>query len=134
MKVNSKYSVGPSRILLAEDNELNRKVTLLMLKRLGYKADAASNGIEVLKALVRRPYGLVLMNIGMPEMDGIETTREIRRRWQDSLKIIAITAYVLPGMRAICLEAGMDDYIDKPVKIEELAKVLGKYPLSQVGT
>jgi two-component system sensor histidine kinase/response regulator len=74
------------------------------------------------------------MNIGMPEMDGIETTRKIRRRWRNSLKIIAITAYVLPGIRAICLEAGMDDYIGKPVKIEELARVLGEYPLSQIGS
>ncbi|HSD57408.1 MAG TPA: response regulator, partial [Methanotrichaceae archaeon] len=102
MKVNVKYSVSPLRILLAEDDELNRKVTLLMLKRLGYKADAASNGVEVLEALGRQLYDLVLMNIGMPEMDGIETTREIRRRWQNGLKIIAITAYVLPGIRAIC--------------------------------
>ncbi len=105
-----------------------------MLKRLGYKADVASNGVEVLEALGRQLYDLVLMNIGMPEMDGIETTREIRRRWRNGLKIIAITAYVLPGIRAKCLEAGMDDYIGKPVKMEELAKVLGKYPLSQVGS
>jgi len=134
MRVNAKYSVSPSRILLAEDNELNRKVTLLMLKRLGYKADIARNGIEVLEALGRRSYGLVLMNIGMPKMDGIETTREIRRRWHNSPKIIAITAYVLPGIRAICLEAGMDDYIGKAVKIEELAKALGEHQLSQVSS
>ena len=134
MKVNVKYSVSPLRILLAEDDELNRKVTLLMLKRLGYKADAASNGVEVLEALGRQLYDLVLMNIGMPKMDGIETTREIRRRWKNGLKIIAITAYVLPGIRTKCLDAGMDDYIGKPIKMEELAKVLGKYPLSQVGS
>jgi CheY-like chemotaxis protein len=134
MKVNVKYSASPLRILLAEDDELNRKVTLLMIERLGYKADVASNGVEVLEALGRHLYDLVLMNIGMPKMDGIETTREIRRRWRNGLKIIAITAYVLPGIRAKCLEAGMDDYISKPVKMEELAKVLGKYPLSQVGS
>jgi CheY-like chemotaxis protein len=134
MKVNAKHSVSPQRILLAEDDKLNQKVTLLMLKRLGYKADVASNGVEVLEALGRQSYDLVLMNIGMPEIDGIETTRKIRRRWRNSLKIIAITAYVLPGIRAICLEAGMDDYIGKPVKIEELARVLGEYPLSQIGS
>lgn len=134
MKVNAKYSVSPLRILLAEDDKLNKKVTLLMLKRLGYKADAASNGVEVLEALGRQSYDLVLMNIGMPEMDGIETTRRIRRRWQNGLKIIAITAYVLPGIKAICFEAGMDGYIGKPVKIEELAKVLGEYPLFQIGS
>ncbi len=134
MRVNAKYSVSPSRILLAEDDELNQKVTSLMLERLGYKVDVARNGIEVLEALRRRSYGLVLMNIGMPKMDGIETTREIRRRWHSSLKIIAITAYVLPGIRTVCLEAGMDDYIGKPVKIEDLAKVLGEHQLSQVSS
>ncbi len=134
MKVNPKFNVCPSRILLAEDNELNRKVTLLMLERLGYKVDVASNGIEVLEALRRHLYDLVLMNIGMPKMDGIETSREIRRRWKNSLKIIAITAYVLPGIRGKCLEAGMDDYIGKPVNITELARVLSKYSLSPVGS
>lgn len=101
---------------------------------MGYKVDVASNGIEVLEALGRRLYDLVLMNIGMPKMDGIETTREIRRRWKNGLKIIAITAYVLPGIKVRCLDAGMDDYIGKPVKIKELAKVLGKYLLSPVGS
>lgn len=134
MRVNAKYNVSPSRILLAEDNESNRKVTSLMLERLGYKVDMARNGIEVLEALRRRSYALVLMNIGMPKMDGIETTREIRRRWHNNLKIIAITAYVLPGIRTICLEAGMDDYIGKPVRFEDLVKVLGKHRLSQVSS
>jgi CheY-like chemotaxis protein len=134
MKINAKYSISPQHILLAEDDKLNQKVTLLMLKRLGYKADVASNGVEVLEALGRQKYDLVLMNIGMPKLDGIETTRKIRRRWRNSLKIIAITAYVLPGIRAICLEAGMDDYIGKPIKIDELARILGKYPLSQIGS
>lgn len=129
MKINPKLITGPSRVLLAEDNELNRKVTLLMLERLGYKVDVASNGIEVLEALGRRLYDLVLMNIGMPKMDGIETTREIRRRWKNGLKIIAITAYVLPGIKGKCLAAGMDDYIGKPVKMRELAKLLSKHSL-----
>ncbi len=134
MKADSKFSVSPSRILLAEDNELNRKVTLLMLERLGYKVDVASNGIEVLEALGHHLYDLVLMNIGMPKMDGIETAREIRRRGKNSLKIIAITAYVLPGIRGKCLEAGMDDYIGKPVKMNDLAKLLSNYSLSPVGS
>ncbi len=134
MKINPKLSASPSRILLAEDNELNRKATLLMLERMGYKVDVASNGIEVLEALGRRLYDLVLMNIGMPKMDGIETTREIRRRWKNGLKIIAITAYVLPGIKGKCLEAGMDDYIGKPVQFKELADLLGKYPLSSIGS
>lgn len=134
MKINSKLSTDPLHILLAEDNELNRKATLLMLEHLGYKVDVASNGIEVLEALRHRLYDLVLMNIGMPKMDGIETTREIRRRWKKGLKIIAITAYVLPGLKGKCLEAGMDDYIGKPVQFEELAELLGKYPLSSIGS
>lgn len=134
MKIDSKFNIRPPRILLAEDNELNRKVTLLMLERLGYKVDVASDGIEVLEALGHQLYDLVLMNIGMPKMDGIETAREIRRRWKNGLKIIAITAYVLPGVRGKCLEAGMDDYIGKPVKMKELAKLLSKYSFSPVGS
>ncbi len=134
MKINPKLSASSLRVLLAEDNELNRKATLLMLERMGYKVDVASNGVEVLEALRRRLYDLVLMNIGMPKMDGIETTREIRRRWKNGLKIIAITAYVLPGLKRKCLEAGMDDYIGKPVQFKELAELLGKYPLSPVGS
>lgn len=105
-----------------------------MLERLGYRVDVASDGIEVLEALGHQLYDLVLMNIGMPKMDGIEATREIRRRWKNGLKIIAITAYVLPGIRGKCLEAGMDDYIGKPVKFEELAKVLDKYSRSPFGS
>ncbi len=111
-------------ILLAEDDALNRKVTLLMLKRLGHRADVALNGIEVLHALERRPYDVVLMNIRMPKMDGIETTRKIRGRWQFRPRIVAYTAYVLPGIKERCLEAGMDDYLGKPVKLNELAAVL----------
>lgn len=98
-----------------------------MLEHLGYKVDAVSNGIEVLEALGRHVYDLVLMNIGMPKMDGIETARQIRRHWKNGLKIIAITAYVLPGTRRRCIEAGMDDYIAKPAKLEDLAEVLSKH-------
>ncbi len=111
-------------ILLAEDDALNQKVTRLMLKRLGYEADVAADGIEVLAALERQTYDVVLMNIGMPRMDGIEAAREIRKRCQNRPKIIALTAYVLPGMKERCLEAGMDDYIGKPVRIDQLAAVL----------
>jgi CheY-like chemotaxis protein len=114
-------------ILLAEDDASNRKVTLLMLRRLGYHADVALNGIEVLRALERQLYDVVLMNIRMPKMDGIEATRKIRIRWQDRPRIVAFTAYVLPGIKERCLEAGMDDYLSKPVKLDELAAVLEKY-------
>jgi CheY-like chemotaxis protein len=117
-------SVEHSLVLLAEDNELNLKVTLAMLKRLGYGADIASNGIEVLRALEHRRYDLILMNVRMPLMDGIEATREIRRVFPNGPKIVAITAYALPGMREKCIEAGMDNYITKPVRVNELAEVL----------
>ena len=98
-----------------------------ILKRLGYKADVAANGIEVLQALERQPYDLVLMDVRMPEMNGLEATRIIRKRWPDSeLAIIAVTAYALEGDREKCLEAGMDGYISKPVRIEDLAEQLNK--------
>lgn len=114
------------RVLLAEDNQSNQKVISMMLKRLGYKADAVTNGKEALMALERRHYDIVLMDVRMPEMDGLEATRLIRKRWPDKTKIIAITAYALRGDKEKCLEAGMDAYISKPVRLEELAEVLGK--------
>jgi CheY-like chemotaxis protein len=115
------------RILLAEDNISNQKVTMTMLKRLGYKADAVSNGAQALKALERQHYDLVLMDVRMPEMDGLEATRIIRQRWHEEPKIIAITAYALQGDREKFITAGMDDYISKPVKMDDLAKLLMKY-------
>jgi PAS domain S-box-containing protein len=120
-------SYGSLRILLAEDNISNQKVTLQILKKLGYRADAVVNGQEVLKALERQPYDVVLMDVKMPIMNGIEAARKIRERWpENGPKIVAITAYALHGDREKCLEAGMDDYISKPVQIEDLAKVLEK--------
>lgn len=111
-------------ILLAEDNLINQKVTLRMLNKLGCKADVAANGIEVLQALERQHYDVVLMDVLMPEMDGLEATREIRKRWQEGPKIIAMTASVLKGDREMCLEAGMDGYISKPMKIDDLKVAL----------
>lgn len=122
----------PLRILVAEDNPSNQKVMVEMLKRKGYRADMAADGIEVLQAFERQPYDLVFMDVRMPEMDGLLATREIRRRWPDNgPKIIAITAYALEGDREKCIEAGMDDYISKPVKLEELAKMLSKHQPSR---
>lgn len=114
-------------ILLAEDDAFSRKVTRSMLEHLGYHVDIALNGIEVLHALECKPYDIVLMNIGMPLMDGFEATRQIRKVCKNGLKIIAITARVLPGIRKKCLIAGMDDYIGKPVKLKELAEMLEKH-------
>ena len=124
-----KVNIKTLRILLAEDNVSSQKVALQMLKRLGYRADVVANGIEALQALERQPYDLVLMDVRMPEMDGLEATRIIRQRWpENGPKIIAITAYALEGDREKCLEAGMDDYISKPIRMEELAEVLGRVP------
>ena len=123
-----KKSLGSASILIAEDDESNRKVTTAILRHLGYQADAVTNGRETLLALKRRPYDIILMNLRMPEMDGLEATRLIRERCPPSLqpKIIALTAYVLPNSRELCLDAGMNDFIPKPVKMKELAKVLNK--------
>ncbi len=122
-------SCGGSSVLVAEDDPPNRKVALLMLRRLGYEADAVADGIEVLQALECRHYDLILMNIGMPNMDGITTTQKIRAQWpvEHQPIIIAITAYLLPDGRDRCLAAGMDDYILKPVRMGELAKMLRKH-------
>ena len=115
-------------ILLAEDNLVNQMVTQRMLNKLGCRADVASNGIEVLRALERQSYDVVIMDVLMPEMDGLEATREIRRRWPESgPKIIAMTASVLKCDRETCLAAGMDGYISKPAKLVELKSALESY-------
>jgi CheY-like chemotaxis protein len=120
----------PLRILAAEDNPSNQRMLLETLKKMGYRADAVANGREVLKALEHRPYDLILMDIRMPEMDGIAATKEIRKRWsKKGPKIIAITAYAMAGDKEMCLAAGMDGYIAKPVQKEELAEVLKRYTL-----
>jgi PAS domain S-box-containing protein len=112
-------------ILLAEDNASSQKVILQMLKRLGHRADVVANGIEACQALERQNYDIVLMDVRMPEMDGLQATRTIRQRWPvNGPKVIAITAHALQGDREKCLSAGMDDYITKPVKMIELSDVL----------
>jgi|GEM_PF-856115 len=122
----------PMRILVAEDVPSNQKVLVEMLKRMGYMADMAADGREVLQALELLPYDLILMDIQMPEMDGLEAARQIRKRWPTWPKIIAITAYAMEGDREKCLEAGMDDYIAKPVKKDDLVEALSHiYPPPQ---
>jgi CheY-like chemotaxis protein len=122
----------PLRILVAEDNAINQQVALLFLERLGYRADVAANGQEVLDSLRRQPYDVVLMDVQMPEMDGLEATRRIRGLPPTELgaqtqpRIIAMTANALREDRDVCLAAEMDDYISKPVQVEELVGALSR--------
>ncbi len=117
----------PLSILVAEDNPSNQRVLVEMLKRMGYRPDAVTDGREVLRALELRPYDLVLMDIRMPEMDGITATQVIRKLWPEKRpRIVAITAYAMPGDQKMCIDAGMDDYISKPVQKRELAAILKK--------
>ncbi len=118
----------PLRILLAEDNNINRKLGLLMLERLGYRADVAGNGLEVLDALQRQSYDLILMDVQMPDMDGLEATRHIRQDvdLDRQPRIVAMTANAMEGDREVCLAAGMDDYISKPVRVGELVGALDR--------
>jgi len=120
---------GHPRILLAEDNPINQRVAQKMLKRLGYPVDVAANGLEALQALEHKSYNIILMDIQMPEMDGLEATRIIRQRLsaEEQPRIIAVTAHALDYSREMCIDAGMDDYIAKPVQKDELAEVLNRY-------
>jgi CheY-like chemotaxis protein len=117
---------GGIEILVAEDNAINQKVVRQQLRRLGYLADMVGNGVEVIEALERQDYGVILMDMQMPEMDGLEATRRLRRRFTGSSApwIIAMTANALPGDRERCLEAGVDAYLPKPVILDELSAAL----------
>ena len=123
----------PLRILLAEDNVVNQKVAIHILQRMGYRADVAANGFEVLSALSQQPYDLVFMDMQMPEMDGLEATRLIEQNLQSGKiiskpRIVAMTANAMQGDREICLAAGMDDYLSKPIINAELVRVLRECP------
>jgi CheY-like chemotaxis protein len=110
----------PLRILVVDDNQVNLKVILSQLKRLGYSADVATDGLEALRAFETSRYDVVFMDCQMPNMDGYTATREIRRRYSQAVQIIAVTANTMDGDREKCLAAGMNDYLPKPVSIETL--------------
>jgi len=109
-------------ILLVDDNDVNLKVASLMLKKLGHHADLATNGIEAIEAIEHQSYDIVLMDIQMPEMDGLEATKIIRQRWHEDLKIIIVTS--LNNYREVSLEAGADDFLTKPFGIENLRETI----------
>ena len=116
----------PLKILLADDHTTNQKLGIMILERLGYHADVAGNGLEVLEALERQHYDLILMDVEMPDMDGLEASREVRRRCGQggNPRIVAMTANVMRGDRELCLQAGMNDYLSKPIRVPELVRVL----------
>ncbi len=118
----------PLRILLAEDNVVNQKLAIRLLSQMGYRADVAANGVEAIEANERQTYDVVLMDVQMPEMDGLEASREINRRWQrtERPRIVAMTANAMQGDREECLAAGMDDYITKPIRVDELIAALNQ--------
>ena len=118
----------PLRILLVEDNAVNQKLALRLLEQMGYRADLAGNGLEAIQAVSRQKYDVVLMDVQMPEMDGLEASRRICARWSrgERPRIVAMTANAMQGDRERCLEAGMDDYVSKPIRVNELAAALGK--------
>ncbi|MDI1336786.1 MAG: response regulator [Lacunisphaera sp.] len=121
--------VHPGRLLLAEDNPVNLKVSLHQLRSLGCRADVAATGAEVIEALQRQPYDVILLDLHMPVMDGLEAARQIRRDYPDHATrpwLIALTANTMPGDRDKCLAAGMDDYLPKPIKVAELAAALAR--------
>jgi signal transduction histidine kinase/DNA-binding response OmpR family regulator len=123
----------PLRILLAEDNVVNQKLALRILTQMGYRADLASNGVEAVESLQRQTYDVVLMDVQMPEMDGLEASRRINAQWPATTRprIVAMTANAMQGDREMCIAAGMDDYITKPIRVDQLVEALMRVPARQ---
>jgi signal transduction histidine kinase/DNA-binding response OmpR family regulator len=125
----------PLRILLAEDNAVNQKLALRLLQQMGYRADLASNGIEAVQAVRRQAYDVVLMDVQMPELDGLDATRQICKLMQptERPRIVAMTANAMQGDREMCIAAGMDDYITKPIRVDRLVEALVQAPANTKG-
>jgi len=115
----------PLRILLAEDNAVNQKLALRLLEQMGYRADVASNGLEAVESVERQTYDLILMDVQMPEMDGLDATRAIRKlKLAQQPHIVGLTANAMQGDREMCIAAGMDDYVSKPIRVAELLQAV----------
>jgi CheY-like chemotaxis protein/HPt (histidine-containing phosphotransfer) domain-containing protein len=125
----------PLRILLVDDNAINQKVAVRILQQIGYKPDVAGNGREALEALDRKPYDFIFMDVMMPEMDGLEATRLLRRRqmigghanYEQRIVIVAMTAHAMQGDREKCIAAGMDDYLAKPVRPKDVRDMVERW-------
>ena len=126
----------PLRILVSEDNLVNQRLALFLLQKMGYRADVAGNGMEVLEALRRQSYDVVLMDVQMPEMDGLTATRLICQEWlpKERPRIIAMTANAMQGDRQVCLDAGMDDYLSKPIRVGRASPVSNEVPTNKFHT
>jgi signal transduction histidine kinase/DNA-binding response OmpR family regulator len=120
----------PLRILLAEDNAVNQKLALRLLQQMGYRADLASNGIEAVESVQRQAYDVVLMDVQMPELDGLDATRQICTLLDSPMRprIVAMTANAMQGDREMCMDAGMDDYLTKPIRVDRLVEALNSVP------
>jgi CheY-like chemotaxis protein len=116
----------PLKILVAEDNPINQKLIQRILNKLGYRPDLVQNGVEVLENMEEQTYDVILMDIQMPEVDGLEATAAIRTRSWHQPFIIAMTANAMSEDKEICLRAGMDEYLAKPMKLQELVEMLKK--------
>jgi signal transduction histidine kinase/ligand-binding sensor domain-containing protein/DNA-binding response OmpR family regulator len=127
-KLSPEFAIkNPLSILIAEDNPVNQKLTERVLVKLGYAPDMANNGIEALNIMDKKSYDIILMDVQMPEMDGWEATRNIRLKNISQPVIIALTANAMQGDKELCLQAGMDDYLSKPIKLEDLITILEKW-------
>lgn len=121
-------SPAPPHVLVVDDNEVNQKLAVLMLERLGYRADVAANGVAAVDSIAVTPYAAVLMDCHMPLMDGFEAAAEIRRRFPlRRLPIIAMTAGTIAEDRRRCIVAGMDDFVDKPISLKALDAALQRW-------